>query len=79
IPTTTRSGMTPAMIEEMIERRMTEALEAYKANRNRKPTMESRMNMRMIMEMTMETVREMEAKMVMGMNWVEEMGMEILI
>ncbi|GJY77077.1 putative reverse transcriptase domain-containing protein [Tanacetum coccineum] len=42
MPTTTRSGMTPAVIEEMIERCVTEALKAYEANRNRKPTMESR-------------------------------------
>ncbi|GKD87141.1 putative reverse transcriptase domain-containing protein [Tanacetum coccineum] len=42
MPTTTRYGMTPAVIEEMIERRVTEALEAYKANRNRRPVMESR-------------------------------------
>ncbi|GJZ62849.1 putative reverse transcriptase domain-containing protein [Tanacetum coccineum] len=41
MPSTTRSGMTHAVIEEMIERRVTEALEAYEANRNREPTMES--------------------------------------
>ncbi|GJY72180.1 hypothetical protein Tco_0475883, partial [Tanacetum coccineum] len=41
MPTTTRSRMTPAAIEEMIERRVVEALEAYEANRNRRPTMES--------------------------------------
>ncbi|GJU12304.1 putative reverse transcriptase domain-containing protein [Tanacetum coccineum] len=39
---TTRSRMTPAAIKEMIERRVAEALEAYEANRNRRPTMESR-------------------------------------
>ncbi|GKG57001.1 hypothetical protein Tco_0582352, partial [Tanacetum coccineum] len=32
--TNTRSGMTPTAIEEMINRRVTEALETYKANRN---------------------------------------------
>nr|GEY65861.1 reverse transcriptase domain-containing protein [Tanacetum cinerariifolium] len=32
--TNTRSGMTPAVIKEMINRRMTEALEAREANRN---------------------------------------------
>ncbi|GJX36225.1 hypothetical protein Tco_0247782 [Tanacetum coccineum] len=32
--TNTRSKMTPAAIEEMINRRLTEALETYKANRN---------------------------------------------
>ncbi|GKB01620.1 putative reverse transcriptase domain-containing protein [Tanacetum coccineum] len=41
MPTTTRSGMTPAAIEEMIEQLVAEALEAYKANRNRGPIMES--------------------------------------
>ncbi|GKG62057.1 hypothetical protein Tco_0623774, partial [Tanacetum coccineum] len=41
MPTATRTGMTPAAIEEMIERRVAEALEAYEANRNRGPTMES--------------------------------------
>ncbi|GJW37441.1 reverse transcriptase domain-containing protein [Tanacetum coccineum] len=34
--------MTPATIEEIIEQRMMKALEAYKANRNHGPTMESR-------------------------------------
>ncbi|GKF10018.1 hypothetical protein Tco_0044242, partial [Tanacetum coccineum] len=34
--------MTPAAIEEMIERRVAEALEAYEANKNHGPTMESR-------------------------------------
>ncbi|GKF69649.1 hypothetical protein Tco_0202706, partial [Tanacetum coccineum] len=33
--------MTLATIEEMIERRMAEALEAYEANKNHGPTMES--------------------------------------
>ncbi|GJS16821.1 hypothetical protein Tco_0411293 [Tanacetum coccineum] len=42
MPTTTRSGMTPAAIEEMIERRVMEALEAYEANINRGLRMESR-------------------------------------
>ncbi|GJZ06393.1 putative reverse transcriptase domain-containing protein [Tanacetum coccineum] len=37
----TCSGMTPAFIEEMIKRRVTEALEAYEANRNHGPTMKS--------------------------------------
>nr|GEU72315.1 putative reverse transcriptase domain-containing protein [Tanacetum cinerariifolium] len=32
--TNTRSGMTPTAIEEMINRRMTEALEAYEINKN---------------------------------------------
>ncbi|GJY27601.1 hypothetical protein Tco_0403368, partial [Tanacetum coccineum] len=41
MPTATRTGMTPFVIEEMIERRGAEALEAYEANRNRRPTMES--------------------------------------
>ncbi|GJX78704.1 putative reverse transcriptase domain-containing protein [Tanacetum coccineum] len=41
MPTATRSGMTPSVIEEMIEWRMAEALEAYKANRNCEPIMES--------------------------------------
>nr|GEV80371.1 hypothetical protein [Tanacetum cinerariifolium] len=42
MPTTIRSGMTLAAIDEMIEQRVAEALEAYKANKNRRPTMESR-------------------------------------
>ncbi|GKE30423.1 reverse transcriptase domain-containing protein, partial [Tanacetum coccineum] len=42
MPTTTRSGMTPAAIEEMIERRVMEALEAYEANINRGLGMKSR-------------------------------------
>ncbi|GJW09954.1 putative reverse transcriptase domain-containing protein [Tanacetum coccineum] len=42
MPTTTRSGMTPAEIEEIIERRVTKALEAYEANKNCGHTMESR-------------------------------------
>ncbi|GJW55595.1 hypothetical protein Tco_0099680 [Tanacetum coccineum] len=41
MPTTTYFGMTPAAIKEMIERRVTEALEAYEANKNHGPTMES--------------------------------------
>nr|GEX79526.1 reverse transcriptase domain-containing protein [Tanacetum cinerariifolium] len=41
MPTATRTGMTPAVIEEMIERRVAEALEAYASNRNYGPTMES--------------------------------------
>ncbi|GJT49114.1 hypothetical protein Tco_0975271 [Tanacetum coccineum] len=41
MPTATRTGMTPSVIEEMIERRVAEALEAYEANKNRRPTMES--------------------------------------
>ncbi|GJW64098.1 putative reverse transcriptase domain-containing protein [Tanacetum coccineum] len=41
MPTATRTGMTPAAIEEMIKRCVAEALEAYKANKNREPTMES--------------------------------------
>nr|GEY26590.1 hypothetical protein [Tanacetum cinerariifolium] len=41
MPTTTRSGMTHDAIEEMIERRVMEALEAYEANKNRRPTIES--------------------------------------
>ncbi|GJY37319.1 putative reverse transcriptase domain-containing protein [Tanacetum coccineum] len=39
MPTATRTGMTLAAIEEMIERRVAEALEAY---RNHKPTKENR-------------------------------------
>ncbi|GJS90539.1 putative ribonuclease H-like domain-containing protein [Tanacetum coccineum] len=42
MPTTTRSGMIPAAIEEMIERRVTNALEAYKANKNCEPIVKSR-------------------------------------
>ncbi|GJY12065.1 putative reverse transcriptase domain-containing protein [Tanacetum coccineum] len=38
IPTATRTGINPGAIEEMIERRVAEALEAY---RNRKPTREN--------------------------------------
>nr|GEX26551.1 hypothetical protein [Tanacetum cinerariifolium] len=60
MPTTTRSGMTPAVINEMIERRVTESLKAYEANRNREPTMEAGRNMMMITRMTMETIMEME-------------------
>ncbi|GKC22723.1 hypothetical protein Tco_1024873, partial [Tanacetum coccineum] len=41
IPTATRIGMTPVVIEERIERRMAEALEVYEVNRNCGPTMES--------------------------------------
>ncbi|GJW46355.1 hypothetical protein Tco_0078001 [Tanacetum coccineum] len=41
MPTATRIGMTHAAIEAMIERRVVEALEAYEANRNCEPTMES--------------------------------------
>nr|GEW48662.1 ATP-dependent 6-phosphofructokinase 2 [Tanacetum cinerariifolium] len=41
MPTTTRTRMTPAAIEEMIERRLAEALEAYEAKRNLIPMMES--------------------------------------
>nr|GEV95633.1 hypothetical protein [Tanacetum cinerariifolium] len=39
--TTTRFGMTPGEIEEMAARRVAEALEAYDANRNQGPMMES--------------------------------------
>nr|GEX92516.1 putative reverse transcriptase domain-containing protein [Tanacetum cinerariifolium] len=42
MPTTTRSRMTPVAIEKMIERCVTEALEAYEANENHGPTIESR-------------------------------------
>ncbi|GJW67707.1 putative reverse transcriptase domain-containing protein [Tanacetum coccineum] len=38
---TTRSGMTPEAIEEMITRRVAEAIEAYEVNRNQGPMMES--------------------------------------
>ncbi|GJZ55401.1 hypothetical protein Tco_0610594 [Tanacetum coccineum] len=41
MPTATRTRMTHAAIKEIIERRMAEALEAYEANRNRGPIMES--------------------------------------
>ncbi|GKC04171.1 hypothetical protein Tco_0995781 [Tanacetum coccineum] len=41
MPTATRTGMTPAAIEEMIERHVAEALEAYEVNQNCRPTMES--------------------------------------
>ncbi|GKB54825.1 reverse transcriptase domain-containing protein [Tanacetum coccineum] len=41
MPTSSRARMTPAAIEEMIERRVTEALEAYEANKNRDTIMES--------------------------------------
>nr|GEV82077.1 putative reverse transcriptase domain-containing protein [Tanacetum cinerariifolium] len=39
--TATRFGMTPVAIEEMLDRRVAEALEAYEANRNCGPTMET--------------------------------------
>ncbi|GKG33092.1 hypothetical protein Tco_0430602, partial [Tanacetum coccineum] len=42
MPTAIRTGMTPAAIEEMIKRRVAEALTAYEVNRNCEPTMESR-------------------------------------
>ncbi|GJS65370.1 putative reverse transcriptase domain-containing protein [Tanacetum coccineum] len=42
MPTATRTEMIPATIEEMIEQRVAEALEAYEANRNYRPMMESR-------------------------------------
>ncbi|GJR89931.1 putative reverse transcriptase domain-containing protein [Tanacetum coccineum] len=54
MPTATRTGMTPAAIEEFIKQRVTEALESYEANRNRRPMMESGMDMRMEMEMVMD-------------------------
>nr|GEX96963.1 hypothetical protein [Tanacetum cinerariifolium]GEX98855.1 hypothetical protein [Tanacetum cinerariifolium] len=41
MPTATRTRMTPAAIKEMIKQRVVEALEAYEANRNRQPMMES--------------------------------------
>ncbi|GJW93462.1 hypothetical protein Tco_0173134 [Tanacetum coccineum] len=41
MPTSLCARMTPAAIEEMIEQRVTEALEAYEANRNRDTIMES--------------------------------------
>nr|GEX10587.1 hypothetical protein [Tanacetum cinerariifolium] len=41
MPTTTRTKITPAAIKKTIERHVAEALEAYEANRNRRPTMES--------------------------------------
>ncbi|GKA53165.1 hypothetical protein Tco_0746480 [Tanacetum coccineum] len=41
MPTAIRTGMTPAAIEEMIERRVAKALETYEANINCGPTMES--------------------------------------
>nr|GEY41738.1 putative reverse transcriptase domain-containing protein [Tanacetum cinerariifolium] len=41
MPTATRTGMTPATIEEMIKRHVAKALEAYEVNRNHEPTMES--------------------------------------
>ncbi|GJU18494.1 hypothetical protein Tco_1146460 [Tanacetum coccineum] len=41
MPTTTRTGMTPVAIEKMIERHVAEALEAYEANINHGPAMES--------------------------------------
>ncbi|GJY26138.1 hypothetical protein Tco_0400864 [Tanacetum coccineum] len=39
--TATNTEMTHVAIEEMIERHVTEALEAYEVNQNRRPTMES--------------------------------------
>nr|GEV53463.1 putative reverse transcriptase domain-containing protein [Tanacetum cinerariifolium] len=39
--TTTRFGMTPAAIEEIITRRVAEAIKAYDAKRNQEPIMES--------------------------------------
>ncbi|GJX11642.1 putative reverse transcriptase domain-containing protein [Tanacetum coccineum] len=42
MPTSTHVRMTPASIEEMIERHVAKSLEAYEANRNHKPIMESR-------------------------------------
>ncbi|GKA78010.1 hypothetical protein Tco_0784547 [Tanacetum coccineum] len=54
MPTATRTRMTPAAIEEFIKQRVTEALESYEANRNRRPMMESGMDMRMEMEMVMD-------------------------
>nr|GEX32845.1 hypothetical protein [Tanacetum cinerariifolium] len=41
MPTTTRTGITPATIEEMIKRHVAKALEAYEVNTNHEPTMES--------------------------------------
>nr|GEW07078.1 hypothetical protein [Tanacetum cinerariifolium] len=41
MPTATRTRMVPTAIEEMIERSVAEASEAYEVNRNRGPTMES--------------------------------------
>ncbi|GJZ71188.1 hypothetical protein Tco_0635039, partial [Tanacetum coccineum] len=41
MPTATRTGMTLVAIEEMIKRRLTKALEAYEANKNRGPAVES--------------------------------------
>nr|GEU91317.1 reverse transcriptase domain-containing protein [Tanacetum cinerariifolium] len=68
MPTATRIEMTLVTIEEMIKRRVAEALKYYKANQNHRPIMESGTNMKMIMEMA--------TKMVMRMDWVEEMEME---
>nr|GEY20223.1 hypothetical protein [Tanacetum cinerariifolium] len=42
MPTTTRSGLTPAVIEEIITQSMAESIEAYDANQNQEPVMESR-------------------------------------
>ncbi|GJW56995.1 putative reverse transcriptase domain-containing protein, partial [Tanacetum coccineum] len=63
IPTATRIGMTHAAIEAMIERRVAEALEAYEANRNRGPTMESGDEHEDDNRMAMEMIMEIEAKM----------------
>ncbi|GJX79739.1 putative reverse transcriptase domain-containing protein [Tanacetum coccineum] len=41
MPTAICTKMTPAAIEEMLERRVAEALEAYEVNRNHEPTIES--------------------------------------
>ncbi|GKB39904.1 hypothetical protein Tco_0884846 [Tanacetum coccineum] len=40
MPTATCTGMKPAAIEEVIERRVAEALEAYEANKNHGPTID---------------------------------------
>ncbi|GJS05895.1 putative reverse transcriptase domain-containing protein [Tanacetum coccineum] len=54
MPTARRTRMTPVAIKEFIKQRVTEALEAYEANRNCRPMMESGMDVRMAMEMVMD-------------------------
>ncbi|GKA00517.1 hypothetical protein Tco_0673067 [Tanacetum coccineum] len=87
---TTRSGMTPKAIEELIAQRVAEALANYEANRNNRNLIESGdenddgnevvMEVKTVMEMVMEveTVMEMvmEVETVMGTEMEMEEEME---